>query len=153
MTSTSTARPSKAPDVPPESRRSDYIRYRQYHDRPPSPPPPTSAAPSTAKRTIDAPNTIEYIVGKSFKQNPNPGATKAYSEVSVADSRPPASRVTFIESEVSAIDGVKVRDERYRTKNVERVVIDSERDSRSASSAGRRKEREESVEYEYAYRR
>jgi len=83
---------------------SDYKRYQEYHNRPPSPPPPATSA-----RTRPASNTIEYILGDRFDQNPDPGATKAYSEASVMGSKPPASRVAFNESEVAIAVHPKVR--------------------------------------------
>jgi hypothetical protein len=135
-TNTSTIRPSKAPrddraqvsddDAPLPTKRSDYTRYQQYHNRPPSPPPPTSS------RTVRAPNTVEYIVGDGFKQNPNPAATKAYSEVSVAGSKPPGSKVTFTESEVTSVNGVRVRDQQYVADSVEQIVVGADQMGRVA---------------------
>jgi hypothetical protein len=136
-----TTRQSRARDQgqQPEVRSySDYHRYRKYHNRPPSPPPPTDPAEhvSTRDQSTKAPTT-EYATG-GFKQNPNPAAAKAYSERSIAGSKP-QSRVTFTDSEVTSINGIKVRDERYVTRDVEEVRVDA--GDRRVRSDERRRER------------
>ena len=86
---------------------------------------------------------MEYITGDSFKQNPNPAASKAYSEASIAGSRPPASKVAFTESEIMSVDGVRVREKRYVNKSIERLVLTADPARRFARSDMRRRERQE----------
>jgi hypothetical protein len=139
----------------PASRRSDYHSYCTYHNRPPSPPPPASALRSDRPaRTSTAPSAAEYRSARTFEQNPNPAATKSYSEVSVAGSALPASRVTFNETESTPANRVGIRDGHYSARSVERIVVDADDGRRSGRCEGRRREREvyrpvSPVEYHY----
>jgi hypothetical protein len=84
-------------------------------------------------------------MNSGFKQNPRPVATTAFSERSITGTGSKApSKVTFTESEVTSIDGVRVRDDRYVTRKVEEVKLDA--GVRGVWSDGRRQEREREPE-------
>ena len=61
----------------------------------------------------------------------------------MAGSKPPPSRVAFTESEITEVDGVRVREERYVTRNVDRIIVVADEMPSPARSDARRCERYE----------